>query len=269
MEALPGEAIRLTFDMTRPWNFQPGQHAYVYLPRFGAWTSHPFSVAWYGTEQRIEYPDEKLAQYSQDLTSTKVKMSMVVKARTGFTDAIYQAVATAENNTVTTMGLVEGPYGGHHSLDSYGTAILFAGGIGITHQVPYVKHLVAGFADGSVSTRKITLVWVLKSSDHLEWIRPWMAEILAMPMRRDVLKILLYVTKATSLEPIRSPSHTVQMFKSRPNLHEIMDTELAERVGTTVVTSCGPGGFTDAVRSVVRSKTHVGAMDFIEESFTW
>jgi predicted ferric reductase len=46
VEVLPGDALRVTVRMARPWTFRPGQHAYLYLPSVGLWTNHPFSVAW-------------------------------------------------------------------------------------------------------------------------------------------------------------------------------------------------------------------------------
>lgn len=79
-----------------------------------------------------------------------------------------------------------------------------------------MKKLVEGYAAGTVATRRITLVWVIQTPDHLEWIRPWMTEILAMEKRREVLKILLFVTRPKSTKEIHSPSATVQMFPGRP-----------------------------------------------------
>ena len=68
-----------------------------------------------------------------------------------------------------TIQLANGPtphllfLGGHHNLDSYGTVMLFAAGIGITHQVPYVRSLVTGYANNTVACRKLTLVWIIQS----------------------------------------------------------------------------------------------------------
>lgn len=53
--------------------------------------------------------------------------------------------------------------GAIHSFDSYGSTILIAGGIGITHSISYLRELVDGFARGSVATRRITLLWVVRS----------------------------------------------------------------------------------------------------------
>lgn len=53
--------------------------------------------------------------------------------------------------------------GAIHSFDSYGSTVLIAGGIGITHSISYLRELVDGFAKGSVATRRITLLWVVRS----------------------------------------------------------------------------------------------------------
>lgn len=49
------------------------------------------------------------------------------------------------------------------SLGSYGTVVLIAGGIGITHPVPFIKDLVEGYANGTIATRRVVLVWVVQS----------------------------------------------------------------------------------------------------------
>ena len=39
IEALPGNAVRLTMTLARPWNAAPGQHAYLYMPSISLWQS--------------------------------------------------------------------------------------------------------------------------------------------------------------------------------------------------------------------------------------
>lgn len=50
IEALPGEACRVTFQLPRHTVIRPGSHVYAYLPKFSWWMSHPFSVAWTNPE---------------------------------------------------------------------------------------------------------------------------------------------------------------------------------------------------------------------------
>jgi ferredoxin-NADP reductase len=146
---------------------------------------------------------------------------------------------------------------------------MFAGGIGITHQVPHIRDLVQGYSDGTVAARKVVLVWIVKTTEHLEWVRPWMDVILQLPGRREILKILLFITKPRSPREVVSPSATVQMYPGRPNPQVILDKEIEDRVGAMAVTVCGPGSLADSVRDAARKRVDIASLDFIEESFTW
>ncbi|KAL2202002.1 hypothetical protein CC79DRAFT_1280680 [Sarocladium strictum] len=268
IEALPGNACRVTMTLARPWNAQPGQHAYLYMPKLSFWQSHPFSVAWVDGADDVDR--DRLASHRQDLANMeKMRISFIIRARTGFTNKLYQKAVAAPNGKLETTCFVEGPYGVKHPLDSYGSLVLFAGGVGITHQVPYVRDLVAGFAEGTVATRKILLVWTIQSPEHLEWIRPWMTEILGMERRRDILRIMLFVSQPRSTKEIHSPSSTVQMFPGRPNISTILSMEQEQQVGAMAVSVCGPGTLSDEVRLAVRARQNRSNMDFIEEAFSW
>ncbi|OIW33357.1 hypothetical protein CONLIGDRAFT_695823 [Coniochaeta ligniaria NRRL 30616] len=268
VEALPGNACRVTVTMARPWTFKPGQHAYLYFPSISFWQSHPFSAAW--SDEAEAAGGEKLPMDRQDvLAMSKTSMSFIIRARTGATGALYKKAAACVDGKMLTTCLVEGPYGGHHQLQSYGTVMLFAGGVGITHQVPHIRDLVIGFANGTVAVRKLVLVWIIQSPEHLEWIRPWMTEILALDRRREVLKIMLFVSRPRSTKEIHSPSATVQMFPGRPNIDTLLGIEMENQIGTLGVSVCGPGALSDDVRSAVRNKQYYGAIDFVEESFSW
>ncbi|TVY51271.1 Ferric/cupric reductase transmembrane component 1, partial [Lachnellula cervina] len=268
VEALPGNASRVTIEMARPWTFKPGQHAYLYMPAIGMMTSHPFSIAW--SEEAENLDPEKLAMNRQDiLEMQKTQMSFIIRARTGFTSKLYKKAEAAPGGKFYTKCFAEGPYGGMHMMHSYGSVMMFAGGVGITHQVPHVRDLVAGYANGTVAARKIVLVWIIQSPEHLEWIRPWMTAILAMDKRRDVLRIMLFVSRPRSTKEIHSPSATVQMFPGRPNIDTLMDIEMENQVGAMGVSVCGSGALSDDVRRAVRARQHAGNIDFVEEAFSW
>ncbi|CAK7203423.1 hypothetical protein SEUCBS139899_006157 [Sporothrix eucalyptigena] len=268
VEALPGNAVRVTVTMARTWNFKPGQHAYLYFPSVGLWQSHPFSVAW--SEEAESLDSEKLAMNRQDvLAMRKTSMSFVIRGRTGMTAKLFKKAAESPDGRYLTNCLVEGPYGGLHQMHSYGTVMLFAGGVGVTQAVPHVRDLVVGYANGTVAARKIVLVWIIQSPEHLEWIRPWMTEILAMDKRRDVLRIMLFVSRPRSTKEIHSPSATVQMFPGRPNIDTLLGIEMENQVGTLGVSVCGPGALSDEVRRAVRQRQYQGAIEFVEEAFSW
>jgi len=268
VEALPGGACRVTVTMARPWNFQPGQHAYLYMPSVSLWQSHPFTVAWSDEADRAD--GDKLPMDRHDvLSQRKTTFSFVIRARTGFTGNLYNRASACVDGRMLTRCFVEGPYTGGHLMHSYGTVCLFAGGVGITQAVPHVRDLVAAYSNGTAAVRKIVLVWVIQTPEHLEWIRPWMTEILAMDKRREVLRIMLFVSRPRSTKEIHSPSATVQMFPGRPNIDTLLGIEMENQVGTLGVSVCGPGALSDEVRRAVRNKQYNGNIEFVEEAFSW
>ncbi|PNS18205.1 Ferric reductase transmembrane component 1 [Sphaceloma murrayae] len=302
VEALPAEACRVTFQLARPWRFVPGAHVHVYLPSISGLSSHPFSVAWAETTSKVPVMDldiEKLPPYTlaspevnrdrtfsvsggePTLVKTEVDLravsnkdaitsvSLVIRARTGMTKKLYDKAAASPKGQVVLRGGIEGPYGGHEPLTSYGTVVLFAGGVGITHCISYIKDLLTKYAEGTCSTRRVLLVWSLPNTEALEWVRPWMDQILRMEGRKDILRIQLFITKPRHQNEIRSNTGTVQMFPGRCNPTTIMEKEMTDRIGAMGVVVCGPGAFADSVRAATRAKVQAGSVDFIEEAFTY
>jgi len=284
IEALPGEACRVTFDLARPWRYRPGAHVHIYVPTIGWLSSHPFTVAWAGEKSppNISYPlerltTEELKKVTSRPTNTRnlqfnksnTSISVVCRVRTGFTAHLLRAAVNAPTRTLHTWGFVEGPYGSLEPLASYGTVLLFAGGIGITHQLSHLPELLGGAAQGLTATRKVVLVWSVPNTEALEWVRPWMNDILEMKDRRNVLRILLFVTKPRRANEVRSASGSVRMFPGRCNVQMIVDDEVDKREGAMAVTVCGPGRFADEVRRATRTRVKDGVVDFIEEAFTY
>ncbi|KAK4542685.1 hypothetical protein LTR36_006257 [Oleoguttula mirabilis] len=321
VEALPAEACRVTFDLSRSWRWKPGCHVHAYLPQFALWSSHPFSIAWAENRPRsppLEMEMEKMASLNNSVNNHSTdgpsmvtrdsmysrhsmmgapphtiatiaevthkagranialprdaactSVSLVMRARTGMTRKLYDKASASPTGTITTWGAIEGPYGGHDSMTSYGTVILFAGGVGITHCVGYVHHLMLQYQAGTASTQKILLVWSVPNTEALEWVRVWMDNILRMEGRRDVLRIQLFVTKPRHRGEVISNTGSVQMFPGRCNPNTIIEKEMQERIGAMGVTVCGPGAFADSVRAAVRNVVTEGAVDFVEEAFTY
>ena len=293
IEALPGDAMRIEFVLPRPWKAQSGQTLYFGVPSIGWWTMHPFSVAWSETYSHgglarnastkttfTNHADPE--KHTLNLPSSRAKdmdlegpkhqsFSLVVKKYDGFTSKLYEkASRLPQGIPLTVSALVEGPYGHAKSLNSYGTVLLFASGVGITHQMSYVRDLCQGYADGTIATKRMTLVWVVPDTQCLEWIRPWMHEILGMEKRREVLKVLLHISRATLRQEIKSPSETVCMSRGRPDVLNIMMDAARERVGCVGVSVCAGGGLADEVRRASRFVVGQGVnLDLIEEGFGW
>lgn len=245
---------------------------HMWMPALSLWSSHPFSVAWAATltpdSKEMTLPmleGDVLAMHGRPQKSKQI--SLVCRARTGLTRHMYEKACKSPNEQFTTFGFIEGPYGGHHSLDSYGTAVLFAGGVGITHQVMYLKHLVNGYNNGTTATQRIVLIWTVPTSDCLEWVRPWMDEVLRMKGRKQCLRIKLFISRPKGR--VESSSETVKMYSGRPQHAALIEEEVKNRVGAMAVTVCASGGMADGVRHAVRPFLTQGSVDFIEEAFTY
>lgn len=268
VEAMPGECSRVTMHLPRHVDIKPGTHAYIRFAGIKPWENHPFSIAWVDHHSEELPFDEKELMILKRKTTTSV--SFVIGAQTGFTRDLYNRAMEAPSQAIRTRAALEGPYGGHHELDSYGHAVLVAGATGITHQLSYLRPLIEGYNNGSVATRRITLIWIVRDYEALEWIRPWMDEVLRMPNRKKILTIKLFITRPKNSKEIVSASTTVQMFPGRPNIPLLIRKEVHAQMGAMAVTVCGPGALADDVRTGVRQVQDEGTVvDFFEESFTW
>ncbi|KAH8684445.1 ferric reductase like transmembrane component-domain-containing protein [Tricladium varicosporioides] len=311
VEALEGGACRVTFDVRGSWTMSPGCHVYAYVPSISLWMSHPFSVAWVesGHDQAkladttpvSPVSQTTISSSSKDSSSHKIETSVshdsdadfkvipkgngrtsvscIVASRTGMTASLNRAVRESRNGKVSLRAFIEGPYGGIENFKSYGTVVLFAGGVGITHQISHVRDIVSAFADGTCSTRRVVLYWSVREVNQLSWIKPWFEELNSLPRRGCEFKILLYVTRSPGLE---SPSRESVLKKEtgasehvtfgRMQVNDLVRGEFERRVGAMAVGVCGPGGLADDVRCAVRgvmSGNGGGNVDFWEESFTW
>lgn len=287
VKALPGEASRVTFYLPRRVRVPCGSHVYAYLPKISLWMSHPFSAAWVedgisstpkspdpsseNQSGKVERSDFDELENSSTARQQPTSVSLIICARTGMTRKLYNAAAAAPNSTLETTGFIEGPYTSHpSSFGSYGTVVLFSAGAGITHHMLHVRDLLESAAAGTVPTRKICLIWSVRTTEHLAWVRAYMDQILRLPNRRDMLVTKLFISKPRSGREISSPSDTLQMLPGRCRPDVVLEEILADRVGATAVSACGPGAFADEVRASVRKRLARGVViDFVEESFTW
>ncbi|KUJ23351.1 uncharacterized protein LY89DRAFT_693513 [Mollisia scopiformis] len=271
IQALPGKACKVTMHLPTQAKIKPGSHAYIRIWGISGWESHPFSIAWFDDKPALPGLPTSEKQGHARLRDEKMvtDVSFVIQAQTGFTRKLFNEANYCTPRALRLKGSMEGPYGGHHSLDSYGHVVLYAGASGITHQIPYVRHLIKGFKDGTVATKKIVLIWIIRDQEHLCWVKQWMDVILCMPGRKQCVNIKLFITRPKSPKDVVSPSNTVQMLPGRPNVKLILQNEVKNQCGAMAVTVCGPGGLADNVREAVRDEQENGMIDFIEESFTW
>lgn len=273
VEPMPGDAVRVTMKLPRYVDVRPGTHAYLRFAGVNPWENHPFSVAWVDhvpADDALPMQEKETTKLLISKQDMKSEISFIIGAHSGMTRKLYNKATAHGTRAISMRAAFEGPYAGHHSLDSFGHVVLFAGATGITHQMSYLKHLIEGYNDRTVATRRIVLVWVIRDNEALEWVRPWMDTVLRIPNRKDILQIKLFVTRPKNPREIQSASNGVQMFPGRPNIPLLVKKEASEQIGAMCVTVCGPGALADDVRDAVRSVQDEGNVcSFVEESFTW
>jgi predicted ferric reductase len=293
LEPLLGETTRVTMQLPTRLDIGPGCHGYLRFS-FSPWESHPFSIAWNEQISPIMTLPSHSSQSSNssrpplsstssfssfspclkiheknNIPATTTQLSFIIRAQTGMTRRLYEKARAYPGMTI--RAAFEGPYGACHSLDSYGHAVLFAGSSGITFQLAYLRHLAAAAVARTVATRRVTLIWIIREREWLEWIQPWVQEILS-GHNAEIVTIKIYVTKAKTserekLEQLKDARIT--LYPGRPDIKGLIEEELRCQVGAMAVTVCGPGALADDVRREVRDVQEASVVDFLEESFTW
>ena len=144
------DIVRVHVRIPRPWKVQAGEYIYVWMPGVSFWSflqSHPFMISW----------------WDNDVDGKSPHVYLLVKPAAGFTQKLTQHDGGCVFRT-----WVDGPYGQIWKLGDYGNVLMFASGVGIAAQVPYIKELVRGYREHKVRTRGILLAWQLdKESESI------------------------------------------------------------------------------------------------------
>lgn len=157
------DAVHVHVKMSRAWQPRAGQYIYLCIPgvSYTAFAQlHPFYVAWWYRNNDDYYA------------------VLIVQKHRGFTKHLFlhredffgpdpeRRDFYKENYLSEVAGMravIEGPYGKELCLDSYGTVLLFATGVGIAGQLSYVDQLLDGYHNCEVKTRRISLFWQVDS----------------------------------------------------------------------------------------------------------
>ncbi|KAJ5466036.1 hypothetical protein N7530_009823 [Penicillium desertorum] len=272
VEALSGEACRVTFHLPKLIHIEPGCHVFAYIPRISWWMSHPFSIAWAEPStsstavslpsptqspppQGKGYTDlEKQSNLPAKPSKPSTQVSLIIGAQKGMTRRLYNLANASPSKTLTLGGFIEGPYGSHPT------------------NPPQLRH------NRALQRRRRNnpppppnpRARHRRRAEHRRNAKSLPDLILRLPNRRDILVVKLFISKPRRAADIVSPSATVLMHSGRCRPDVVLDEILPGRTGATLVSVCGPGAFADEVRSAARERIGKGAVvDFAEEAFTW
>jgi len=144
------EVLKVDITIPRAWNIEAGQFVFLSIPRLGVFTGlrgHPFIISWWERDNK------------------GLTISLLVNSRAGFTAKLGRHV-----NKQSLLAFIDGPYGVGRKFGDYGTVIMFASGIGIAGQLPYIKELISGYNECIVKTRRIRLVWEIEANSKYNLI---------------------------------------------------------------------------------------------------
>ncbi|KAF7894689.1 uncharacterized protein EAF01_010139 [Botrytis porri] len=250
---IPG-ALQIHVKVGRPWRYHAGQYVYLCIPgaTYGSWMqSHPYFVSWW-------YKDQHGNDIVVFILECKKGFSLSLAAHSSG-NLILNGNRIEEQFVIGLRSLVEGPYGSVTPLSEYGTVLLFANGIGIAAQLPYIKQFLQGYHDWDVKARKIALYWEVKSEGHLKWVGNWMTELL----REDtqyILKIYIYVTGDFTTPGVqygmsgKGGEHgRIDLEYKILDIDNIIKTELSVKRGRSMVLVCVKRSIGKQIRKAIRA----------------
>jgi hypothetical protein len=178
-ELLAGHSIRLVFTPARPFTWAAGQHFLVLIPHISSILTHPFTA---GT------------CYDADLPGQEGALVFLIRAKAGWTRDLWNTVAGLANRGqhippdeklpggwlapkrgVVMRMMVDGPFGSSARArwDNYSTAVIYAGGSGVTFGLSVMQHLCMRMAGrdgksmgvsgkGNLQMTRVRFVWLVR-----------------------------------------------------------------------------------------------------------
>ena len=148
-----GSCIKVSIMVPSRLHVKPGQYINLWIPSISFWSflqSHPFVVAsCTDGEQTI--------------------LELLIGSQKGLTFKLLRNDNGVLNlaSSDLRLALFSEPHGHSAPLANFETVLLVASRLGIVTQLPYLRHLIRGYNDFQVRTRRIHLVWQLESPG--EW----------------------------------------------------------------------------------------------------
>lgn len=141
-----GGAILVNVALSRPMMTKPGQHISLWLfapsTTFkSAFQSHPFVVASWSDRPQTS-------------------LDLLIQPRQGLTQHLLSRSIVRQDPCRALFG---GPHGASVPVGQYETVLMAAAGYGIAAQLPYLKYLIHAYNSRKVRTRRIHLVWEVKT----------------------------------------------------------------------------------------------------------
>ncbi|KAH8109484.1 ferric reductase like transmembrane component-domain-containing protein [Phellopilus nigrolimitatus] len=186
--------------------------------------------------------------------------------------------------------LAEGPYGGYGDMvfASYSSAMLVAGGSGVTFALSQAEELVQAVHAGKSAIKFIELVWITQDAGSLAPLVPAFSALIEVmaPVPGVVLNISVFYSRASAKAIEKSAAERVAAFApalsvhpGRPALPKTLVkfarlTAALQRTRGVAIGVCGPIELVEDVRRAARVidgelRSACGGVELHEEVFGW
>ncbi|KAH8827296.1 ferric reductase NAD binding domain-containing protein [Flagelloscypha sp. PMI_526] len=264
-------------SMKRPSHFHwaPGQTAYLIIPSVSTlpFEAHPFTISSHDSSHDVA--DNTIEKGESTADAFWKDIVFLVNVRGGFTQKLAEAARTKG----TVKAFIDGPYGPTPELRALDTAVLIAGGSGVSYTLPVLLEIIENVRNKRSSTTKVVFVWALRHPNHILWIADALKNALARAPETLSVEVLVYNTGAQDLETYNwddsrsirdadlsdpaeaekksSPPPSIldapnfKLLEGRPDLSALLTAESEATSGTLSVSVCGSSSIASAVRSAL------------------
>ncbi|TFY75252.1 hypothetical protein EWM64_g8760 [Hericium alpestre] len=221
--------VRLTFRRPSHLHWSAGQNAYLTMPGVSAhpFEAHPFTIANADIsrdEREVNEKDdpEKRSISSTESVSTGKDVVFLINARQGFTKRLLDIASKDGSLRV----FLDGPYGTPPSLRGYDSAVLIAGGSGITFTCPLFVDLVhRARRDPSSTCRRVTFIWIIRHLEQISLVHGDLSKALEDVPPSLSVDTRIFVTAPSPAMPSLRDSATASITSSAPIDSPVEKTE--------------------------------------------
>lgn len=145
------KAAAVQVVLPRPMRLDAGQYVNLWMPTVSlfSWAqTHPYMISSWSRGKQT-------------------KLDLYVKAQHGLSATLLDRARAAPSGSVSFSAFVTGPHGITEPVDRYESVLLVASGAGIAAVIPYLKKLIYGHNTSTCRTRRVHLVWQLRTLGRL------------------------------------------------------------------------------------------------------
>ncbi|RHZ64896.1 ferric reductase family protein [Aspergillus thermomutatus] len=144
IEAKDGEVTIITIKDAR-FNWRPGQHLYLWIPRIGWIESHPFTISNAAPEPSGE--------------SATRDAQLAIRAHSGFSRRLYKKAQAAQPQIPTVMtAFIVGPFGAPPAWQTFETVLLISASTGASFTLPILESILCN--PGCVA--QLRFLWLVR-----------------------------------------------------------------------------------------------------------